>query len=888
MRSREYSDIMAKKKAYRSLGILTALFAVLVFIGLAGDVYAAGCSYRIMTLGDSITQGVGSTDVAGYRKYLYNLLVVQGGYNVDFVGSLEDGPANFDNRHEGHPGWSAAQIAEETYWWLKNNPADIVLLHAGTNGVQESTADIEKILNEIDRFSPDTWVVLALIINRNPYSGTTTTFNDNLLQLANQRIANGDKIVVVDQENALDYPGDLIDDVHPNDAGYQKMAQAWASASSMLLDDLCTGKPDIIGSVFAPATKAYRTKPYQYDVNAYGAPSLFFQLTTAPAGMTINASTGLISWTPTQAGAFNVTVRASNSLGSDTQSWVLTVSEPALEVILDNGAAGTTAAGNWPVSLAPNPYGANSLYSRTPGDVYTYDVELSGMQDVYLWWTAYSNRSASVPVEIYDGTTLLDTVYVDQTRSGGQWSLLGRYSFSRLARVQIFSVTGLKTTCADAVRFSYAGETTPVISSSAGTSAEVGTAYFYDVEASGTPVLFYELTAAPAGMTINASTGLISWTPAQTGTFNVTVRVSNGIGSDLQSWVVTVSEPALEVILDNGGVGTTAAGSWPVSLASQPYGTNSIYSKTIGATYTYQASVSGPQDVYMWWTVYSNRSTSVPVEIYDGATLLGTVNVDQTRNGGQWNLLGSYTFSGPARVVIVSTSSSKTTCADAVRFLTAANTGAAPDILSVPSAAAEVGTAYFYDVEALGTPVLFYELTAAPAGMMINASTGLISWMPAQTGTFNVTVRVSNGIGSDMQSWVLTVSEAALEVILDNGGVGTTAAGSWLVSLASQPYGTNSVYSKSIGATYTYQASVSGPQDVYMWWTVYSNRSTSVPVEIYDGATLLGTVNVDQTRNGGQWNLLGSYTFSGPARVVIVSTSSTKTTCADAVRFLGN
>ena len=879
---------MRKQKLYRLLFVLTVFLPACWGIGLADYAYGAACSYRVMLLGDSITQGDGSTDVAGYRKYLYNMLVVQGGYNVDFVGSLEDGPTNFDNRHEGHPGWSAAQIAEETYWWLKNNPADIVLLHAGTNGVQESTADIEKILNEIDRFSSDTWVVLALIINRNPYSSVTAAFNDNLLQLVDQRVANGDKIIVVDQENALDYPGDLIDALHPNDAGYQKMAQAWAGAVAMLLDDLCTGKPDIIGSVLAPAAKAYRGKPYQYDVNAFGAPSLFFQLTTAPAGMTINASTGLISWTPTQTGAFDVAVRVSSGLGSDTQSWVLTVSEPALEVILDNGAAGTAAAGSWPVSLAPNPFGANSLYSRTPGDVYTYDAELSGLQDVYLWWTVYSNRSTSVPVEIYDGTTLLDTVYVDQTRNGGKWNLLGRYSFSRLGRVQIFAVTGAKTTCADAVRFAYAGETAPVITSSAGAAAEVGVTYAYDVEASGTPVLGFELTTAPAGMTINASTGLISWTPAQTGTFDVTVRVSNAIGSDLQSWVITVSEPALEVILDNGGVGTTAAGSWPVSLASQPYGTNSVYSKTIGATYTYQASVSGPQDVYLWWTVYSNRSASVPVEVYDGATLLGTVNVDQTRNGGQWNLLGSYTFSGPARVVIVSTSSTKTTCADAVRFLTAANTGAAPDIISVPSAAAGVGTAYFYDVEASGTPVLFYELTAAPAGMMINASTGLISWTPAQTGTFNVTVRVSNGLGSDMQSWVLTVSDPALEVILDNGGVGTTAAGSWPVSLASQPYGANSIYSKTVGATYTFQAAVSGPQEVYMWWTYYSNRSASVPVQIYDGATLLATVNVDQTRSGGQWNLLGSFAFSGAARVVIVSASSTKTTCADAVRFLGN
>jgi hypothetical protein len=88
-----------------------------------------------------------------------------------------------------------------------------------------------------------------------------------------------------------------------------------------------------------------------------------------------------------------------------------------------------------------------------------------------------------------------------------------------------------------------------------------------------------------------------------------------------------------------------------------------------------------------------------------------------------------------------------------------------------------------------------------------------------------------------------------------------------------------------VGSTYTFQAERSGRQEVYLWWTQYANRSGSVPVRIYDGSTLLATVNVDQRVNGGQWNLLGSYTFSGVARVVVASTSKTLTTCADAVRF---
>jgi hypothetical protein len=68
----------------------------------------------------------------------------------------------------------------------------------------------------------------------------------------------------------------------------------------------------------------------------------------------------------------------------------------------------------------------------------------------------------------------------------------------------------------------------------------------------------------------------------------------------------------------------------------------------------------------------------VPVKIYDGSSLKGTVYVNQLQNGGKWNLLGNYTFSGTAKVVIVSDSSSNTTSADAVKFAAAGAASASP------------------------------------------------------------------------------------------------------------------------------------------------------------------------------------------------------------------
>jgi PKD repeat protein len=71
-------------------------------------------------------------------------------------------------------------------------------------------------------------------------------------------------------------------------------------------------------------------QPFSYDVEASGHPAPTFSLTQKPAGMAINPTTGLISWTPAAAGTFNVTVEAINSQGVDPESFTITVLEEFL------------------------------------------------------------------------------------------------------------------------------------------------------------------------------------------------------------------------------------------------------------------------------------------------------------------------------------------------------------------------------------------------------------------------------------------------------------------------------------------------------------------------------------------------------------------------------
>jgi lysophospholipase L1-like esterase len=219
---------------------------------------------KIMPLGDSITLGIQSVDEAnnpvpsaglqiGYRKKLYDDLIVAG-FFVDFVGSLRNGldAGIVDPDHEGHSGATALQIRDGPaplepgypgiFNTLENRPADIVLLHIGTNDIDRSVQDPlvvannqDSILAEIQRWEDtgtkrsSVTVILARIINNQIPIAAVTTFNNSVVGLAQTRIGSGDKIILVNQETALT-PVDMASPLHPNPGGYAKMADVWKYA----------------------------------------------------------------------------------------------------------------------------------------------------------------------------------------------------------------------------------------------------------------------------------------------------------------------------------------------------------------------------------------------------------------------------------------------------------------------------------------------------------------------------------------------------------------------------------------------------------------------------------------------------------------------------------
>jgi lysophospholipase L1-like esterase len=282
-----------------------------------------GAPIRVMPLGDSITRGYGSgiTIENSYRKTLRQLLGNKG-HNIDFVGSQTSG--NFsDNQHEGRNEWSAGHptktnnVLDHIADWMTATPADIILIHLGTNDViheNEDAAEVSGIIDIIFEENSNATVVLALIINaQTNFSrrAELTTYNSNLNAMAEIRMGGGDDIIVVDMENGagINYTSpDMGDTYHPSELGYAKMATNWypAVVQAIAHQQATPGEPASIESITTDGA------------------SVQLQLAHLEPGQQISVeqSTALTPPAWTNAGTFTPTTDTTNWSGSLGTNWI--------------------------------------------------------------------------------------------------------------------------------------------------------------------------------------------------------------------------------------------------------------------------------------------------------------------------------------------------------------------------------------------------------------------------------------------------------------------------------------------------------------------------------------------------------------------------------------
>ncbi|MHB8861524.1 MAG: putative Ig domain-containing protein [Pirellulaceae bacterium] len=542
-------------------------------------------------------------------------------------------------------------------------------------------------------------------------------------------------------------------------------------------------------------TQAETGRTFAYAVTASDPDQdlLSFYLTTSPAGMSIDRTTGLVTWEPTaaQVGQQSATVLVLDGHGGRaTQNFDVSVA-----LFIDNQSPSIS-------TLPPN--------SATAGKLYRYQAAATDPDnDALLFDLVVKPDGMAV-----DPRTALVFWQPEPDQVGSQDVILRVQDPRGGVDLQAFQVTVDRA------------NTTPVITGAPSNSAVADLPYAYQVAAQdpdGDP-LSYQLTTAPVGMAMDPISGLLFWTPtsAQLGSHAVTIAVSDGRGGEAtQSFQVTVlatapnhppvftSTPRTNIRLGSGyvyaatasdpdgdpltfhldqapaGMAISAAGLITWTPEADQFGSNAVTARVddgrggsatqdfainvlaqgsngspsilsqpplnmvVGRLYRYDARAEDPDgDLLTWFLEVAPAGMSADpiqgtVRWTPTAADLGPQDVE-LRVGDAQGSFASQRFTINARGV-----------------------NSPPVITSTPPTQAADAQPYRYVVGARDADddPLSFTLTAGPAGMTIDASTGLIRWTPdiSQVGQQQVEVRVEDGQGGAAhQSYTVAVSNTFL------------------------------------------------------------------------------------------------------------------------------
>lgn len=229
--------------------------------------------------------------------------------------------------------------------------------------------------------------------------------------------------------------------------------------------------------------------------------------------------------------------------------------------------------------------------------------------------------------------------------------------------------------------------------------------------------------------------------------------------------LVSAAPPSSDTIVDNRDAARTArTGAWQVSGGASPYGPDSLWSNN-GATFSwlFTPAQTGSHEVAMWWTTFSNRGASIPVDItHAGGTT--RVFINQLTNGGRWNSLGVFNFQagGNYRVTIVAPASPLTAGADAVKFSrTTAPPPPPPSVtVTAPNGGESwrAGTVQTIRWTYSGTPGSSVKIELLKAGSVNSIISSSVPIGSGGSGSFTWTIPTAQAVGTDYRIRVTSTS----------------------------------------------------------------------------------------------------------------------------------
>jgi Putative Ig domain len=469
---------------------------------------------------------------------------------------------------------------------------------------------------------------------------------------------------------------------------------------------------------------------YNHTISASGgAGTLTFSLTagTLPAGLALGGN-GAITGTPTGPdGTSNFTVKVTDSSAAGAQS----ASQPfSIKINLPQAPTITPAA----------------LAAGTEGTAYNQVVMVTaGTGLAPFTWTPTGTLPAGL-------TGVASAGGVSFTISGTPTGPSGTTPYS----LQVKDSSNPQQSATQNYNITINLPPPPTITTASLPAGVEGTAYSQPVQATGglTPYTFsISAGSLPAGLTINASTGVISGTPTgPNGTANFTVMVTDS-SKDASSQPQSGTK-ALSILIN-----------LPPPPVIAPAG--KTLTGTIGTAFSQTFTVSGGLGPTFTWLL----TGTLP------AGLTGT------QTGTSFQITGTPTGpSGDSNVTLKVTDSSNPAQNDTQNYTITINNPPPPTITTtqaqIPSAA--VGAPYSFQFQGSGFGTLTWSATGLPADNLSMSTSGLVTGTPSTAQTVNFSVTVTDSLGQSSAATPFSILVSTISIAFTPSAPSSVTAGGTL------------------------------------------------------------------------------------------------------------